>query len=264
MEYRLTAVLLQTPQLAAIPHIRHGFGTRLGGVSAGAYASLNCGWKSGDDVRNVGENRRRIAAGLGVSPENLLTCYQVHSPIVLSVTTAWTPVDRPEADAMVTDRPGLALGILTADCVPLLLADPVARVIGAAHAGWRGALAGIVGNTVAAMRALGARPDAIIAALGPCIAQDSYEVSPDFPAAFLAQDAGYTRFFRPAPRAGHFLFDLPGYVMAALAEAGVQSIVPPPADTYADSERFYSFRRNTHQGVTQMGSLLAGIALQQT
>lgn len=257
----MTAVMLQAPALAAIPHIRHGFSTRQGGVSEGVFASLNCGWKSGDDVRNVGENRRRIAATLGVAPENLLTCYQIHSPTVLSVTTAWTPAARPEADAMVTDRPGLALGILTADCVPLLLADPVARVIGAAHAGWRGALAGIVGNTVAAMRALGARPDNIVAALGPCIAQGSYEVSPAFPEAFLAQSASHARFFRPASRAGHHMFDLPAYVMAALQESGVRQVTPALADTYADAERFYSFRRNTHEGVTQMGSLLAAIAL---
>ncbi len=257
----MTAVLLQAPLLSAVPHIRHGFGTRLGGVSDGVFASLNCGWKSGDDVSNVGENRRRIAAALGVVPENLLTCYQVHSPIALSVTSAWSPATRPEADAMVTDRPGLALGILTADCVPLLLADPVARVIGAAHAGWRGAQAGIVGNTVAAMRALGARPENILAALGPCIAQESYEVSPDFLAVFLVQDAGYGRFFRPAPRADHQLFDLPGYVIAALQQAGVTKIAPALADTYTDAERFYSFRRNTHQGVTQMGSLLAAITL---
>lgn len=257
----MTAVLLQAPLLTAVPHIRHGFGTRLGGVSDGVFASLNCGWKSGDDVNNVGENRRRIATALGVAPENLLTCYQVHSPIALSVTESWTPATRPEADAMVTDRPGLALGILTADCVPLLLADPVARVIGAAHAGWRGAQAGIVGNTVAAMRALGARPENILAALGPCIAQDSYEVSPDFPAGFLAQDAGHARFFRPAPRVDHHLFDLPGYVMAALQQAGVEKVAPALADTYSDADRFYSFRRNTHQGVKQMGSLLAAIAL---
>lgn len=257
----MTAILLQSPSLAMIPHIRHGFGTRLGGVSDGAFASLNCGWKSGDDVRNVGENRRRIAAALGVTPDNLLTCYQVHSPIALSVTTGWTPATRPEADAMVTDRPGLALGILTADCVPLLLADPVARIIGAAHAGWRGAQAGIVGNTVAAMRALGARPDNIVAALGPCIAQDSYEVSSDFPAAFLEQDVGHARFFRAAPRKGHHLFDLPGYVTAALQQAGITQITPALADTYADAARFFSFRRNTHQGVSQMGSLLAAITL---
>ncbi len=256
-----TAVLLQAPILGAIPHIRHGFGTRLGGVSEGVFASLNCGWKSGDDVRNVGENRRRIAAALGVAAENLLTCYQVHSPIALSVTSGWTPATRPEADAMVTDRPGLALGILTADCVPLLLADPVARVIGAAHAGWRGAQAGIVGNTVAAMRGLGARPDNIVAALGPCIAQDSYEVSSDFPPGFLAQDADNARFFRSAPRTDHYLFDLPGYVMEMLRQAGVVHIAPALADTYADAARFYSFRRNTHQAVTQMGSLLAAITL---
>lgn len=257
----LSDLLLQAPELAAYPHIRHGFSTRRGGVSTGVFASLNCGWKSGDDVANVAENRRRIAAALAVAPENLLTCQQIHSPTVLTVTTGWTPAERPEADAMVTDRPGLALGALSADCVPLLFADPVARIIGAAHAGWRGALLGVAENTVAAMKALGARPDNIIVAIGPCIWQQSYEVSPTFPAEFLALDVSYSRFFRAAPRPEHHLFDLPGFVTARLHSAGVQHIAPSLANTYTDELNFYSYRRNTHQQVNQIGSLLAAIAL---
>jgi YfiH family protein len=261
MTEKLTAPLQQSPQLAVLSHIRHGFGTRRGGVSDGVFASLNCGWKSGDDVANVAENRRRIAATLQVEPEHLLTCYQIHSPTVLTVTQPWTMAERPEADAMVTNKTGLALGILTADCVPLLLADPVARVIGAAHAGWRGALHGVVENTVQAMCDLGAHPRQMIAAIGPCIWQDSYEVSPDFPAPFLAQDGAYARFFRPAERAGHSLFDLPGLVRACLQRAGVEQIAPSIANTYTEAETYYSFRRNTHQQVQQMGSLLAAISL---
>lgn len=255
------SLLLSAPSLSALPNISHGFGTRQGGVSDGAFASLNCGWTSGDAVENVRENRRRIATALDVIPGNLLTCYQVHSPDVVTVTQTWEHDQRPRADAMVTNQPGLALGILTADCVPLLLADPVAHVIGAAHAGWRGALSGVVGNTITAMQALGAAPQRIIAAIGPCIWQDSYEVGPDFPVPFTAQDKNYDQFFKPAARAQHHLFDLPGFVTVQLQLAGVRQITPSLADTYADAENYFSFRRNTHEGVTQLGSLLAAIVL---
>ena len=243
------------------PGITHAFFMRQGGVSEGQFASLNCGWKSGDDVRRVAENRSRIAAVMRVTPERLLTCYQIHSANVMSVTGPWNPAERPEADAMVTDRPGLALGILTADCVPMLFADPVARVIGAAHAGWRGTLGGVVENTVAAMRKLGARPDHIVAALGPCIWQENYEVGPEFPAPFLEQDAAHRRFFIPASRAEHHLFDLPGLVAAKLAAAGIAHIAASPADTFTHHEQYYSYRRNTLQSVKGTGSLMSAIAL---
>jgi polyphenol oxidase len=260
---RIMTELLQTaPILAALPGIAHGFGTRRGGVSDGVFASLNCGWKSGDATTHVAENRRRIAAALGVAPDALLTCGQIHSPTVVTVTTPWAPEARPDADALVTAVPHIALGILTADCVPLLLADPVARVIGAAHAGWRGALGGVVGNTVAAMQTLGAAPERIIAALGPCIWQESYEVGAEFSAPFLAQDAGAARWFRPAPNEGKLLFDLPGFVLQRLAAAGVTQVAPALANTYSDPATYYSFRRNTHQGIVGLGSLLAGIVLQ--
>lgn len=253
--------LLSAPTLSALPNIRHGFGTRQGGVSGGSFAALNCGWTSGDTIENVRENRRRIAAALDVMPDNLLTCYQIHSPDVVTVTQSWDHEQRPRADAMVTNKPGLALGILTADCVPLLLADPVAGVIGAAHAGWRGALMGVVGNTITAMQTLGAEPQRIIAAIGPCIWQDSYEVGPDFPTAFVVQNQYYGRFFKPAARAQHHLFDLPGFVTAQLQSAGITHIALSLADTYADADNYFSFRYNTHQGVKQLGSLLAAIVL---
>jgi len=255
-------LLCTSPLLCALPQIRHGFSTKQGGVSTGIYASLNCGWKpNGDALDHVKENRRRVAAALQVAPDHLLTCMQVHSPTVLTITQPWPSDDRPEADAMVTNQPHLAIGILTADCVPLLLADPVAGVIGAAHAGWRGALSGVVENTVAAMQGLGANSSNITAAIGPCIWQGSYEVSPDFPAPFLAQDAAYARFFQPATREHYHLFDLPGLVMARLGQAGITRIAPSIANTYADPTNFYSFRRNTHEGIAGVGNLLAAITL---
>lgn len=256
-------LLKQSPVLAACAGVRHGFSTRKGGISTGAYASLNCGWNSGDDVTNVAENRRRIASTLEVTPEALLTCYQVHSPTVVTVAAPWPAADRPQADAMVTAQPGLALGVLTADCVPLLLADAQAGVVGAAHAGWRGALQGVVGATVVAMRALGARPENIAAAIGPCIWQESYEVGPDFAAPFLNQAASNVRFFRPAPRPKHQLFDLPGYVTACLQASGVTIISPPLGNTYVETEEYFSFRRNTHEQVGRLGSLLAAVKLER-
>jgi hypothetical protein len=241
--------------------ITHGFFTRQGGVSEGQFASLNCGWKSGDDVHRVAENRGRIAAVMRVSPEKLLSCHQIHSATVATVTTIWNSVERPEADAMVTQVPGIALGILTADCVPVLFVDPVARVIGAAHAGWRGALGGIVENTIVAMKNLGAKTGNIQAALGPCIWQDTYEVDAEFPKAFLAQDPTAKRFFKPAARVGHLMFDLPGYVTAKLSSAGITQIVPSPANTFDHHEQYFSYRRNTLQGIKGTGSLMSAIAL---
>ncbi len=256
-----SALLKQAPLLAECAGVRHGFGTRQGGVSTGVYDSLNCGWSSGDDVANVAENRRRIAAALEVAPEALLTCYQVHSPTVVTVAEPWPAANRPQADAMVTAKPGLALGVLTADCVPLLLADAQAGVVGAAHAGWRGALQGVVGATVAAMQALGARPETIVAAIGPCIWQESYEVGPDFAAPFLEQAGSNARFFRLAPRPQHQMFDLPGYVTACLQASGVTAINASLGNTYTETESYFSFRRNTHEKIDRMGSLLAVVTL---
>src|SRR5260221_6308448 len=195
----------------SVPQVAHGFFGRQGGVSKGIYESLNCGPGSNDARDNVMENRARATAAL--SPDaGLVTLYQVHSAEAVTVTAPWQIPDNPKADAMATDRPGIALGILTADCAPILLADPTARVIGAAHAGWNGALAGVVESVLAAMGRLGAKPERIRAAVGPCISQKAYEVGPEFEARFANADADNARFFTRSPRAGHGQFDLPAYV----------------------------------------------------
>jgi len=241
--------------------IRHAFFTRVGGVSEGLFASLNCGLGSGDVEASVIENRRRAAAALDLPPEQLITCHQVHSPQVVVVERPWRREDRPRADAMVTRAPGVALGILTADCAPVLLADPAARIVGAAHAGWRGARGGVLEATVAAMTELGAAPQRIAAAVGPCIAQASYEVGPEFPAPFLAEDAQNAAFFVPAGRAGHFLFDLPGYVVRRLRRLGLARVVRTGGDTAAEPDRFFSYRRSCLRQEPDYGRALSAIAL---
>jgi YfiH family protein len=242
--------------------IRHGFFTRQGGISEGIFASLNCGYGSGDDAAHVSENRRRVMAALALPPERLATCYQVHSPTAVTVEAPWPQEARPRADAMVTRRRGVALGILTADCVPVLFADAEAEVIGAAHAGWRGALGGVIEATVTAMRRLGAKPARLAAAIGPCIGAASYEVGPDFPAPFLAEDAANAGFFAPAPRAGHHLFDLAGYVAARLARLGIGRIERTGGDTAAEPERFFSYRRACLAGEGDYGRALSAICLE--
>jgi YfiH family protein len=248
--------------LKALPKLRHGFLTREGGVSEGVYASLNCGYGSNDETARVAENRKRAAAQLGLPAEALVTVYQTHSTRVADVATPHAPNEAPEVDAMVTDRPGIALGILTADCAPVLFVDIDAGVIGAAHAGWRGAVSGIVEETIEAMERKGARRARILAAIGPCIGRDSYEVGAEFPAPIIAQDPGHARFFRPAAREGHFMFDLPSYVEARTRAAGVADVERSRADTCADPERFFSYRRTTQQGLRDYGRLVSLIALE--
>jgi polyphenol oxidase len=240
---------------------RHGFFTRRGGVSQGAFASLNCGYGSGDEAARVAENRRRALAILSLGPEALATCYQVHSHRAVVVDELWRPEHHPQADAMVTRRAGVALGILTADCAPVLLADAEAGIIGAAHAGWRGALAGVLEATVATMISLGARQELICAAIGPCIGQPSYEVGPEFPAPFLAEDAGSAALFQTAPRHGHFLFDLAGYLGRRLARLGLASIERTGGDTAAEPERFFSYRRSSLKREDKYGRELSVICL---
>jgi YfiH family protein len=242
--------------------VRHGFFTRAGGASGGLYASNNCGFGSGDDPLNVVENRRRSVARLGLGGDALVTVYQVHGVDVAHATKPWQPGEAPRADALVCDRPGIALGILTADCAPILLADRRARVIGAAHAGWRGALQGVAEAAVAAMAKLGARPERIAAAIGPCIAQASYEVGPGFPRPFLEQDAASAEFFRPASRAGHCMFDLPGYLARRLGALGLARVEAVRADTCADAARFFSYRRATRLGEPDYGRNLSVIVLE--
>lgn len=248
--------------LKELPGLRHGFMTRAGGVSDGIYASLNCGYGSNDETARVAENRKRAAARLALPGDALVTAYQTHSTRVADVAAPHAAGNAPEVDAMVTDRPGIALGILTADCAPVLFADAEARVIGAAHAGWRGAVSGIVEETIAAMERKGAKRARILAAIGPCIGAGSYEVGPEFPAAFFAQDAANARFFRPASRAGHFLFDLAGYVEARALAAGVEAVERVEADTCAEPDRFFSYRRTTQQGLRDYGRLVSLIALE--
>jgi YfiH family protein len=253
-------MMIQAPTLA-LSGIRHAFFTRQGGVSGGLYSSLNGGVGSRDDAGHVAENRARMAATLGVAPNCLLTAYQIHSPHVVVAEAPWPVTARPRADAIVTRTDGLAIGVSTADCGPILLADPVARVIGAAHAGWRGALTGVAEATVAAMEQLGAERRQIRAALGPMIRQDNYEVGPDLIARFAAEDQGSARFFRPAGRDGHALFDLGGYIAARLGRAGVGRIEDLRLCTYAEPARFFSFRRTTHRAEADYGRHINAIAL---
>ncbi len=245
-----------------LPGIAHGFFTRLGGVSGGLYASLNCGIGSHDDRAHVLENRARVTATLGVAADRLVTPYQVHGTDAVVVATAWEAGNGPKADAVVTDRPGLALGVGTADCGPILLADAEARVIGAAHAGWRGALAGVAESAIAAMEGLGARRERIVAVLGPSISQANYEVGPELTARFTADNADNARFFAPSQNDGHALFDLPGYTLARLRAAGVTA-ADMALCTYAEAERFYSYRRATHRGEADYGRLISAIVLNE-
>ena len=241
--------------------IRHAFFTRAGGVSGGLYESLNGGTGSRDDAGNVAQNRARMAAALGVEPGRLLTAYQIHSPTVVVAETPWSHDDRPRADAIVTRLRALAIGVTTADCGPVLLADPQAGVIGAAHAGWRGALAGVIEATVAAMEELGAARRQIRAAIGPMIRHSNYEVGADLIARFAAEDRASSRFFAPASRDGHALFDLAGYVAARLERAGVGHIEDVGLCTYAEAERFFSYRRATHRAEADYGRHVNAIAL---
>ncbi|MGE0753758.1 MAG: peptidoglycan editing factor PgeF [Alphaproteobacteria bacterium] len=249
--------MLKCTELASISTIRHGFFTREGGVSSGIYASLNCGMGSGDDKALVQKNRDIAQEALGA--DTLCIAYQVHSADVLIVDK---PFDNPpELDALVTSTPGLAIGILTADCAPVLLADHKAGVVAAAHAGWKGAFTGVLENTVAAMQTLGAEPERIIAAIGPTICQQSYEVDIAFKERFVEQDIQNDIYFLAGQRDGHFLFDLPGYCKDRLTTAGVKHINILAHDTYSDENSFFSFRRATHRGETMYGRQLSAISI---
>jgi YfiH family protein len=252
--------MIKAPALA-LTGIGHAFFTRAGGVSPGLYASLNGGVGSRDAAENVAENRARMAIALGVEPHRFLTAFQIHSPQVVIAETPWPADARPRADAIVTRMRALAIGITTADCGPVLLADPHARVIGAAHAGWRGALAGVIEATVEAMGRLGAAPGQIRAAIGPMIGQSNYEVGADLIARFAAEDRASSRFFSAAQRPGHALFDLGGYVAARLERAGVGHVEDLRLCTYADPERFFSYRRATHRAEADYGRHVNAIAL---
>jgi YfiH family protein len=250
---------IEAPSLS-LTGIRHAFFTRAGGVSSGLYASLNGGVGSRDDAGKVSENRARMAAALGVEPRRLLTPYQSHSPNVIVAEAPWTPDARPQADAIVTRMRALAIGVTTADCGPVLFAEPHAGVIGAAHAGWRGALTGVVEATIATMERLGAARSQIRAAIGPMIRQANYEVGPDLVARFAADDPASSRFFSPAGRAGHAMFDLSGYIAARLKRAGIGEVEDIGLCTYAEPERFFSYRRTTHRVEADYGRHVNAIA----
>jgi YfiH family protein len=249
-------LVLQAPNLASIAH---GFFGRQGGVSGGLYASLNCGPGSRDLRDHVEENRHRVRAVLGAPA--LVTLYQIHSADAVTVDAAWQMGDAPRADAMATNRPGIALGILTADCAPVLLADPQAGVIGAAHAGWKGAVDGVVAAAVAAMVSLGASRDHIRAAIGPCISQANYEVGPEFRARFVDGDAESSIFFVPSVQQHHWQFDLESFVARQLTRAGIADIARLGACTYGREADFFSYRRATHRGEADYGRDISAILL---
>ena len=253
---------LESLLLASVPGIRHAFFTRAGGVSAGIYAGLNGGIGSNDAPENVQENRRRMAAALDVPPEKLLTLYQVHSPDVVVATEPWQASTRPRGDAMVTKTPGIALGVTAADCGPVLMVDPKSRVIGAAHAGWKGALGGVLEATVDAMEGQGASRGDIVVGLGPMLRQRNYEVGMEFVARFEEADADNARFFSSASRNGHAMFDLPGYIHARLAAAGVLLVDDIDLCTYADEDSFFSYRRSTHRKEGDYGRHVHAIVLE--
>jgi len=253
---------LASSLLSAVPGLRHAFFSREGGVSEGVYAGLNGGTGSNDDAARVAENRRRMAAQMGVAPDRLLTLYQVHSPDVVVTTAPWDGGARPKADAIVTRTEGLAIGVTAADCGPILLVDPNARVIGAAHAGWKGALTGVLESTVDTMERLGAERSGIVAAIGPMIRQNSYEVGSELVERFLEADAENAIFFLPAERDGHAMFDLAGFIRMRLENAGVLMIDDTGVDTYAD-ERFYSYRRSVHRKEADYGRHVHAIALEK-
>jgi purine-nucleoside/S-methyl-5'-thioadenosine phosphorylase / adenosine deaminase len=253
---------LGSPLLSAIPGLRHAFFTRDGGVSGGIYESLNGGIGSNDDPSHIAENRRRMAEQLGVEPEHFLSVHQTHSPDVIVASGPWQGPSRPKADAIVSRTEGLAIGATAADCGPILLVDPGARVIAAAHAGWKGALTGIVESTVGTMEKLGAERGGIVAAIGPLIRQHSYEVGSEFVERFVEADAEYGLFFIPAAREGHAMFDLAGFIRMRLENAGVLMIDDTGLDTYSD-ERFYSYRRSVHQGEPDYGRHVHAIALER-
>lgn len=248
------------PELSKISGLKHGFFTRNGGVSEGIYASLNCGHGSADKIENVTENRRRVMQELGSGVKLICNLYQIHSDKVVNVTEPWHHINNPQADAMATNKKGIGLGILTADCAPVLFADSEARVIAAAHAGWKGAKAGIVDNTVREMERLGANRKRIIVTIGPCIGHDSYEVGPEFREEFINESRDNGKFFAPA-RQGKFSFDLVGYLTARLNLLGVTKVGHTGHDTFSDEKNFFSYRRNTTKGIKDYGRQISVICM---
>jgi polyphenol oxidase len=253
--------MIEARLLKEFAGIAHGFFTREGGSSTGLFSSLNCGFGSGDDLEAVARNRALVAGAIGVAPDKLLTVYQEHSPKVITVSQPWRREAAPVADAMVTREPGIALGTLTADCAPVIFADGRHGIVGIAHAGWKGALSGVTDATLRAMEDLGADRTAIAAVIGPTISAAAYEVGPEFHRRFLDAEPANETFFRPAARPQHFMFDLPGYIMARLRRSGIASASDLGLCTYADERRFFSYRRATHRSQTHYGRLISAVAI---
>lgn len=253
--------MIEASDLKSATGLRHGFFTRRGGHSAGIFASLNCGFGSGDDKPTVARNRAAAGDALGVPASHLLTAWQWHSPDVIVANAPWDPLAPPKGDAIVTAKRGLAIAVLTADCAPLLFADMEAGVVGAAHAGWKGALAGVCDATITAMEKLGAQRRHITAIIGPTISQSAYEVGPEFPAPFLAQDPDNADFFMSSSKARHHMFDLPGYLARRLTGLAIGKVVDLGLCTYSDEDRFYSYRRATHRQEKDYGRQISAIAL---
>jgi hypothetical protein len=253
--------MIELDNLKSLPGIRHGFLTRRGGVSDGLYASLNCGLGSKDDQAAVVENRSRALRSAGLDPDSLSTAYQVHSAKVAVVDEGWNETQRPQVDGLVTRARGKSLGILTADCVPVLFADPEAGIIGASHAGWKGAIGGILQETVATMERLGADRARIQAGVGPAIAQKSYEVGPEFPQPFIDRDRANARFFTTSERCRHFMFDLVGFVEQELKALGLADVVVAGNDTCAEADDFFSYRRTTLAKEPDYGRQISVIGL---
>jgi polyphenol oxidase len=253
--------MIESALLTGVPGVRHGFFTRQGGHSSGIYASLNCSFGSKDDNSAVTRNRETVAARLQVEADRLMTVWQSHSPDVIMVEAAWDVRSPPEADAMVTSRPGIAVAVMSADCTPILFADRAGRAVGVAHAGWKGALGGVLEATIAAFERQGVQPSDLSATIGPTIGQANYEVGPEFFDGFLAEDPANQRFFTTSSRPSHHLFDLPGYVTTRLQRLGLAEVEDLALCTYADETRFFSYRRATHRGEPNYGRLISAIVL---
>ncbi len=247
------------PKLAEIPVIRHGFFTRDGGVSDGILSSLNCGYGSGDDAQKVSENRRRVLEALGA--EKLCTVHQIHSPDAVIVNEPWEHKDAPKADALVTKKLGIALGVLSADCLPILFADAKNGVIGAAHSGWKGAINGVIENTIEKMQELGADKNFISVTIGPGISGESYEVGAEFFERFIADDANNKRFFSKSPQENHYFFNLPAYASSRLQKLGIAQINIIAQDTYFNDNEFFSYRRSCKRGESAYGRQISAITL---
>jgi YfiH family protein len=253
--------MIEAPELKLARSVRHGFFTRQGGHSGGLFASLNCGFGSGDDKPTVARNRAEVGELLGVASGKLLTIWQWHSADVIVADAPWDVLKPPKGDAIVTTKPGIAIAVLTADCAPILFADADRGVIGAAHAGWKGALAGVSDATIAVMERNGARRERITATIGPTISQRAYEVGPDFATQFIAEAPDNADFFTPSTRPRHQMFDLPAYLKRRITRQGVSRVIDMGLCTYSDEDRFYSFRRSTHRNEKDYGRQISAIVL---